>query len=108
MTESTYAMSDVERLTVILDDVISEWTDQDKAVMHDLLARAGQSYGLPDDEVSGFSFSWGAAQGLPAVQTPSTGGLFNSFQMGFGVGHGLGPDSSPASRVELNPQPLPP
>ena len=103
MPGTSFDLSDVERLAVILDDVIADWSDDDKALMHSLFARAGAASG-PDDEVSGYSFSWGQ----PAVQTPGAvppgpcDHLFESFQLGVGV------SISPASRVELNPQPLPP
>jgi hypothetical protein len=105
MPGTSYALSDVERLAVILDDVIRDWDDQDKAVMHDLFARAGQ--GAADDEVDGFSFSWGdQATPGPGPATPGPGGsLFDSFKLGLAAGP---TDLGPGSRVELNPQPLPP
>ncbi len=106
MPGTSFELSDVERLAVILDDVIADWDDHDKAVMHTLFARAGEaSSPIDDDEVSGYSFSWGA---LPAVQLQ--GGippgpcdhLFQSFQVG------TGRRANPGSYGELNPQPLPP
>ena len=108
MPGTSFELSDVERLAVILDDVIADWDDRDKAVMQTLFARAGQASSEVDDEVSGFSFSWGA---LPAVQNQGAlppGPCDNLFQA-FTIGLRNGPsDLGPGSRVELNPQPLPP
>ncbi len=104
MPGTSFELSDVERLAAILDDVIADWSDEDKAVMHDLFARAGAASGPPDDEVSGYSFSWGQ----PAVQTPGAvppgpcDHLFESFQLG------AGRPVNPGAYGMLNPQPLPP
>ena len=106
MPGTSFELSDVERLAVILDDVIADWDDDDKAVMHALFARAGEASGLPDDEVSGFSFSWGAL--VPAVQDQvgippgPCDHLFESFELG------AGRRANPGSYGMLNPQPLPP
>ena len=101
MTER-YSLSDVERLSAILDDVIRDWDEPDRRLMHALFARAGAG-GAGDDEVSGYDFSPGPGGfgqiGLPPDPCDN---LFGSFQLG--AGHQI----SPASRVELNPQPLPP
>ncbi len=105
MPGTSFELSDVERLAVILDDVIADWDEDDKAVMHTLFARAGEASGPPDDEVSGYSFSWGA---LPAVQGQASlppgpcNQLFESFELG------VGRRVNPGAYGMLNPQPLPP
>jgi len=104
MTETSFELSDVERLTAILDDVISEWDEPDRTIMHELFARAGSASSDGVDEVSGYSFSWGtpAGQGQVGIPPGPCDGLFKSFS--WGIGHAV----TPAERSELNPQPLPP
>jgi hypothetical protein len=104
MPGTSFELSDVERLAVILDDVIADWSEDDKAVMHTLFARAGEASGPLDDEVAGYSFSWGAASapGLGGSPPDPCNHLFESFQLG--TSH----VASPSSFGMLNPQPLPP
>ncbi len=83
----TYELSDVERLSAILDDVIRDWDERDKVLMHDLFVRAGQAGVAPDDEVSGYSISWApAGEGVHALPPGPCDNLFASFQLGNGSG----------------------
>jgi hypothetical protein len=102
MTETSFEASDVERLTAILDDVISDWDEPDRALMHELFARAGSASTDGGDEVGGYSFSWGTPAGQGAIPPGPCDGLFQSFS--WGVGHSV----TPGQHSELNPQPLPP
>ena len=84
MPGTSFELSDVERLAVILDDVIADWDDRDKAVMQTLFARAGQASSDVGDEVSGFSFSWGAPadRARHAIPPGPCDKLFQSFTIG--------------------------
>jgi hypothetical protein len=106
MSETSYELSDVERLSVILDDVIRDWDEPDRQLMHVLFARAGEAYPAEsDDEVSGYTISWRmlpAVHGQGGAPPDPCDNLFESFQLG------VGRKVNPGAYGMLNPQPLPP
>jgi hypothetical protein len=90
----TMTSADIDALAAKLDALADQLTDDERALLLEVFRRAGAA---ADDEVSGFSFSWGGgvgdafSVGFTPARIPLSEGFRGAFSPGVNV---MGGDSS--------------